>query len=127
MDAAKLIEALETPTRPKADDGDLAAVVLALLSEAEAPKITRLAYGQTRRAEGWATEAEYLAAARRPAYMGRRVDRKTHLRWTNEPGPIEAYRLRQSRRWGRPWARRQRARAVAAASWYGCPNIILGS
>lgn len=127
MDAQALIAALETPTRPKADDDDLAAIILGALSEAEAPEVITLAYGQTRRSEGWATEAEYLAACRHSVPMGRRVDRRSHLRWTNEPGPIESYRLRQSRRWGTQWARRQRARAVAAASWYGVPNIILGT
>jgi hypothetical protein len=110
----------------------LAALLLVALVEGEnrPTAVTHLRWGEglKYRPEGFDTEAEYLAAVRRTAPLRTRGnERNSWRRWMPYIGLVEATLEAKDRSWrGTGAARRRRARQVAAASWYGTPNIILG-
>jgi hypothetical protein len=121
-----LAEALgvETPRPP--EDGPTLADVLTPRRGGFA-EVQMLPMGQTRRTDGYGTEAEYLASQRWASPLRPRGnERNSHRRWQPYVGEVGAILETKDRRWGNGIARRMRARAIAAATWYGCPNIILG-
>ena len=123
-----LLEALramatEAPApQPKADEP--IERLRALLIGTSAPTeggVIRLKLGETRRSEGFDSEAEYLAAQRARwsdwMRMPKPSERFSHLRWTSrvpvtfiEPTP-KVKRQRRAQKWANAY----------------CPNLILGS
>ena len=122
MTTAKLIAALQAAPQPEIDriTPDAAKLIALLRGEtAIVPQrsgVTYLRYGQTKRAEGYDSEAEYLAAVRRPTPMRTNPKgRYTYLRFDHRPNL--GYRSHA--------AEHQRATAKLAELFQ--PNIILGS
>ncbi len=129
-DLQALFADAEIPVNPPkvVTEANAAELLLELLSPKVADGTTLLRYGATARAEGYDSEADYLASQRRTQVLRLGTERHSHRRWMSPAGLVVEILENSDRSWrGRAACRRQQARANAARFWYGVPHIILGS